>query len=477
MAVAAAAVLAFAAASCSSDADSGPSQPSQPSLSDEDDRPVRISAQVSQEVLTRANGYYQESGAVTRGEYYLTYESKDSSNSVATVDFDSAEAADTGVGIATAPTGDALTWKQIAAKSNVTFCLDNVLPESDTKADDPDTPQTTVTFGTGDGENPFVAAPFDREKGTNDLLWGEKNVTVNTKKIEFDLHHCMSRVKVQVTADKTYATDDEELDLSKATVEITQLVLTPESFNRLDGTLALGESPQYETLTLVKEGEGWVLPEGSDVETPEGPDAESGTENIEMRTTIDYVLPPQNLREDSERPRLVIKLENGDTFSGILPHVMEVDGSYAKPYPVALAFLREHVLTLRTVISADPPQLSFMPVTVVEWVDKGSFELDGHQAGIYSAADFVDLITQYNAGKKFQIARYGYVAKPDEGEYAGQEIWIFNFWNHVSLTSAQIKKMTNPSEKDFIFSTNGFTISVDGQPVTAERLKQMVTGN
>lgn len=405
--------------------------------------PVIVRAMVSDELLSRA---YQASGTVTNGTYHLTYESKGSSSgnrtyALATVLFEDSA---TGLTTKEGPGNNRLEWSDIVNATSI-FRLDNV-PSSPDAASDAEKSDTLVVFSAA--QNPFKAGIFDDKEGTNDLLWGSKEVGYNTAQIHFDLHHCMSRVKVVVTANKENSAEG-ALDLDGAKVEITSLALTPESYNRLNGTLDLGVSPEYGSLVLVDENTKWA-------EIDKKPD-----EYLDIRTTPDFVLPPQSLLDDDERPRLVITLEDGDVYSGILPHAMEVVTGFDKngtpvTYPVALAFLREHILTLRTEITEDPPALSFMPVTVIEWVDKGDFSLEGHQAGVYTSEDFMELVNNYYNYNEEQLERFGL----NTGER-----WEFNFWGSAVIGDADDvrgKMAVKEGKKPFMFKFHGYKCIIAG---------------
>lgn len=415
------------------------------------EKPVRIGARTALELQSRA---YQASGEVSSGTYYLTYTARDKAKAVAKAEFGNSETGEKN-GIVTLPSGDRLLWKFITDESVSTFCLDNVVPKSLGVGDG-----TTVTFGSDN--NPFKAGRFDEVNGTNDLLWGTRDVSRNAENIHFDLHHNMSRVRVQVTVNRKNSTEG-ALNLDGAEVKITSLIHTPLSFNRLDGTLALGEDPDYDDLVLVHA-------DGTIDWNPD-PELNKSEGDTEMRTTYDFVLPPQAL-SDENRPRLVITLADGSVYSGILPHAMEINSpEYKNPYPVALSFLKEHILTLRTEITEAPPSLSFMPVTVVEWIDRGSFTLEGHQAGIYTTKDFEDLLHWWDEYNEDQLARYGLL------EEDGKK-WMFSFWGPIDVMLADRKMKVTGEKKDYYFKFHGFKHLVDGKLVeTEEELKEILTSD
>lgn len=427
---------------------------------------INITANVARQAFSR--GYIPE-GEVIDGRYYLSFPLASSTDyNVASVDFRESETPGKGIGIVTLQnnSGDKeLKWLKVAGNTPK-FYLDNVSPS--------DSEQDSIVRLPSD--NPYVAGVFDETEGKNDLLWGTQEVrreTTNT--INFDLHHNMARVKVEITVDKTkmenYGSD---FTLEGAKVEITSLNQTPISFHRLSGDLELDPSMEnYTPLTFVNKNENL---EEQEEQIEWGSVKEDA--NITVYTTQDFVLPPQGLLEDEHRPRLTITLENGDVYSGILPHAMLIDNNTTDSdnsltYPVALYFLKEHILTIRTVITEEPPTLEFMPVKVVQWVDKGEFTMEAHQAGIYTDSEFYKLIEYYQNNKKYQLHRYGY-------EENG--VWHFDFWRSVELNYNEIanKIKINP-EVDFVFVNNNYTISVktstgESKSVTPEQLKRIVIG-
>ena len=431
---------------------------------------LRVSASVARNTHTRA---YQEDGRVEEGIYYLAYPNTGNQYAVATVDFDREKAESPGLGIVSTAAGTELKWAEIGG-SPVNFYLDNVPPSMDSLS----TNGKIVTFKY---DNPFVAGIFDDREGTNDLLWGDKTVTRDTKSVSFDLHHNMSRLRVQVkVAHKDNSVDD--IDLSNATVEITNLYPRTLSYDRTTGNLALDTISGMASVTIVN-------PEEDDYNWA---DVDEGTESPDTTTYLspDIVLPPQALLENELRPQLVIRLEDGKDYTGILPHSMLIasasDGSMT--YPVNLAFLKEYILTIRTVITEEPPELAFMPVYVVGWVDKGEFTEEAHQSGIYTAPEFYKLIAYYRADNQYQLVRYGYVTVPSAG---AKPVWHFDFWSSVVLDYNEIHGMMRPGSVDsakglpfdYTFSFNNYTIYVkngegenDIKAVSQERLKAICDG-
>ena len=421
---------------------------------------LRVEANVAN---TRPARSYQAEGTVTDGTYNLTFPTTVTDQyNVGEVNF-GVSTENPQIGYVTLPGTLPLKWLAVGGGSTPTLYLDNI-PRTIPGA----TNQPVITF-TG-ADNPYVAAPFDSIDGNNDLLWSAQMFSRNSGTLHFDLQHSMARVKLMITADNTNGV----IDLTNATVKITNLNPTPLSFSRLDGILNLDTEnfSAYTDLTFVDpedDDRSWIQ-----IYEP--------SENMVTYQSPDFVLPPQDLLQDNNRPHLVITLENGDSFSGILPSAMLInDGSHPEPsYPVALSFLSQHVLMIRTVVTDEPPSLNFMPVYVMKWVDKGSFDEEAHQSGIYTPDEFYKLIDYYTRGNVFQLDRYG-----KQKEVNGEEKWYFDFWSSVVLDYDHIHGMmpVNDEAGDFTFVYNNFTILVnyggsdeDAVPVDPTTLYNIVTG-
>lgn len=429
---------------------------------------LKVSARKANHVYTRS---YQDEGTVVSGKYYLSYPNTDRTYTLAVVDFDKMAAESPGLGIVNTLSGSELKWSDIGG-SPVTFYLDNVDQKYGTG------PEAVFTAN----DNPFVAGLFDSEEGTNDLLWGEKSVNVGTKSLGFDLHHNMSRVRVQVeVVHKDNSVED--ITLEGATVRITNLYSRPTSFNRTDGTLTLDTESADEGILIV----------APDSENPgyDWKDSDTSDPDKTLYFSQDIILPPQSPAEDFTRSRLVITLENGDVYDGILPHAMFIAApDNTLNYPVTLSFLKEYILTIHTVITEQPPELVFMPVWVTEWVDKGEFTLESHQSGIYTPEEFYKLIGYYEAVNEYQLVRYGYLYSPDDTD-TETKLWHFDFFSSVSLDYDRIYRKMIPGHtvvdkgeaKNFEFAFNNYSIYVyNGSEdnmvkVTQTQLYDIVTGN
>lgn len=429
--------------------------------------PIYVNADIARALYSRN---YIETGPVEEGTFYISYPTtSNSAYNTLPVEFNNPGSSP---GIGMVRTGDPnqmFTWNMVGGGATPIFYLDNVEPNPSLTSNDPATVMFDETY------NPYRAGLFDEENGTNDLLWGSQTVgrqTTNT--VMFDLHHNMSRIRLQITVDKTNERLPDDLSLENAVVSISSINQNPVSYNRLDGTLELtSENNSYSDLIFVGNGVGWK----TEVPDPEDP-------NITVYTTNDFVVPPQGLLDDERRPRLTITLNSGKVYSGILPHAMLISDPN-KPndpelsYPVTMYFLKEHILTIRTLISEDPPELAFLPVQVVEWVDKGEFSLEGHQAGLYLPSEFYNLITYYDSYNEYQLTRYGAMVTPDGGN---TPMWIFDVFRSMTLDYNRIyRSMTVSGDKrNFQFNFNGYGVSVTKDGVTREvtpgQLYNLVTG-
>lgn len=425
---------------------------------------VRIKAGISQTEDTRA---YQEQGDIITGRFYMTYPTYADPYvyNVCKVNFFE------GTGVTTTNNNLELKWQDVGALTYndelTVFWLDNV-PQPE------DNPNATEIIFT-DSYNPFVAAEFDDDGGTNDLLWGYQNPRIDgTQEIRIGVHHMMSRVSVIVTVDNSNE-NAEKIDFSKGTVTLTNVIHKGESYNRTNGTISLGSDPEYSDLRLAL-GEDWasITPD----ETEEG---------ITYYQTRNFVLPPQSLRTDDSRPRLVINVpqSNGSfkRYSGVLPRIMTVNGA-----PATMAFEPEKNLTLKVKISQDLLYIESIYAFVQDWVDKGTHTVIASQAGIYSYDQFISMIEAYNRNDNSELIHYGYMV---------DGVWTFDIFTDLTVDEDVVKGLMKSDGPDFKFDLayRSLTINMEdgsvktyypgdeesGQPDqtkdAAEALKNLLLGN
>lgn len=390
--------------------------------------PLKIGAEIKPEKTTRG---YQASGPIIAGDYYLTYRNSDNVADLAKVSFYD------GVGYVT-KNDISLDWngvgENITDKNTAIFILDNVPGEDQTE-------DCIVQF---EENTPYQAGKFDTDGGTNDLLWGVKQVARETPVINFDLHHCMSRILLEVTVEENSEILTEGLNLENAIAKISCLQLKPEKYNRLSGDLILPEEIKSEDLVLVNSENSWF-------------DNEEITED-EIKKTIyksyDFVIPPQELHVGENRPRLSITLKknNGEevTYSGFIPNIMVREEEDGTIIPMTLSLLRGNVMTLHVRLSPEPLEIIFLPVTVAEWVDKGTFIIGAKQAEL-NDSNFSDFIEALNRGEESELTKYGY--KNSDGS------WVFNIFKDFELKLSDISNKVN-SDLPFTFAMHNWTVNI-----------------
>lgn len=428
-----AAISGLLSVACVDDHDSAPALKSE--------RTLTVSAVLSEPAKTRT---YQASGIIETGTYFLTYRNLEAQYGIATVNFSG------GTGTAIDKNNELIEWNDIGfdpsgAINDVTLYLDNISAD---KSDSEDA--TTVKFN--DIYNPFKAGVFDSEEGKNDLLWGERFISRNTPIVNFQLHHNMARLNLELIYQKENEDAPlDELDIEHATVTISNLTLDPESYDRVTGELQLPEYQPGTVFTLVDQG-SWLSKS----------DVEDGSTYI----SNDFVFPPQALEENENRPRLTVRVpvEGGEDriFSGVIPRAMEVTQADGTTIPMNLSLMKEHILTLHIRLSPDPLQLVFMPVTVIDWVDEGTFMITANQAGIYNVNDFQRLIMAYKDQNTDELYKLGYKDRNNN--------WVFNIFCSLTLQYDDIfGKMPVNAEGDYSFYFHGWTVTVEreGQePIT-----------
>lgn len=309
----------------------------------------------------------------------------------------------------------------------------------------------------------FNAGPYTRE---NDLLWGE-NVwpsSMMNKEYIFSvtMHHVMSMVRVEVIVENSEFSD---LDLSEATVELTDIAQKTSTFYRLTGEVTLSTKPEDRgPMTLVDYG---VFADPGD--TPDdsqnipwanigGYDPETGQATY---LTGDFILPPQIPSDDATRSRIRVKVKDKDgairSFSAPIPRLMEMEVANMGTQQTPLRFLREKIMTIRCLITNEPPELIFYPVKVYNWVDVGHNQFTGYETGIYIADQFYQLIKDYSAysgsGSTEVLEKYGSVSP--------NGIWRFNIQRSITLEMSKISGMMTPGgNASFQFNLHDSTVTV-----------------
>ncbi len=345
-----------------------------------------------------------------------------------------------GVGLVAASDGHFLTWADVADSKSYTFCLDNV-PSAENGSGE--------FFGVifSDEEKGMYAAGKDDAESTNDIVWGSCTVHDRTSvELDFKMTHRMSRLTVNIVS-------DDGTELAGAIVRLCNVVLLPESFDRMTGEVSIAQVPSYGDIVLRDGSEPWIP------EPEAGSDGEAAVRYEYM--TDAFVFPPQPLRSGNERPRLQVVIPEGDhegTYSAALPTSMTVtsDGMTSIQSLSRFSAGQHLVLNVTLLHNDQKPVLEFRPAAVERRDFKGGFSAVAKREGIYDLGQFVKLIEAYNklAGgtdrEKWmrQVDRYG---KLEGGK------WVFNLFTNLSF---------NMDGNTELFCDGNFTFRMYGYSVT-----------
>lgn len=448
---------------------------------------ISFDANIIPNDLTRANQYIEE-GTIDNGTYYLLYQRLTSSSNYnrALVDFGADEGPTTGFAYfydANQARKD-LKWRSVYGQgsSTVTFYLSNIDTALYTTYHD--NHWNHFRFNVKNVTNPYVTGPLDKVYGTNDMLLGSGTGRSSTGKININMNHILSLLKVNI---EVYGakTDGHLVDLSNAEVTISNVATTVGAFQLTDPT-----NFKYSTSTSTTANTGYGT--YRDIKTvtlfsPDDPEiewesVEPGTVGEDYRddynkmvySTKEFVMPPQTLPPTTgyTRPMLSVKVPKKDvtgvatmegfvTYSGYIPDVMfhkSPDGNGYLPSPETLALKSGCQLTITASINSPETELTFAPIVIEAWISKGSYTITTKQAGIYNVTDFNNMVTLYKQGVIEELERYGY--QTENGSYSIQ------FWGNLNLDREKITdcmKYINGVERDdvkFNFVFNGHTITV-----------------
>lgn len=411
---------------------------------------VKIGAAISGIGNTGTRGY-QEEGKVLSGNMNLTFLNKDREFEVGSVAFEN------GIGYASRIDNSRfidLKWVDLStteeSSRQYSFYLDNL----------PAAYGTDVNISLPE-ENPFHASVFDEVEGSNDLLWGALLDIERSPTLSFDLNHVMSRFCLRVYFDNSNGFER----LTPESAKISNLFQHAVSFDRLTGTLGLDENPDEEDFILVTDYDSWDRKEVIE-----------NNKTVNYYVSPDFVIPPQNF-VSNKRPRLTVVLSNGESYSGLFPLAMTLVGENNVMTPWMMSFLRGYKLTLTVMISNGGQSLQFMPVTLLEWVDKGIKNLTGSQAAIEDEEGMKALINAYNGRKVEEFYKWG---------YKNGDIWIFNIFQNLEFSLKSGEKMEEQKDLPYEFNIYNSTVIVnlpDGRSVSltqnddgANKLKTILNG-
>lgn len=354
-----------------------------------------------------------------------------------------------------------VTWNTSNNGNNISKITKNLAPYGVTIFMDnsplafgnyPDTiPTITATYKTM-----YSAGIYDPD--VNDPLWGTATVEKDATLVEIDLQHILSRIKVNITVDRSM---DQalDLDLSDAILKIDNVILEPTKYNRVKGEFVLPDN-KYSEFLLVDH------PRDAETLESEENELEWGTIDItNPQKTIykskDFVVPPQVLKDDDSRPRLILLIPSEEVkkgipglnipdsqeyveFSNYLPRsltVLDTEG-HTTGVSMMLNFLRGYILTLNTTLVPGDMELKFMPVTVEPWVEKGGSVDQASQASVASYDDLKDLIKNYNEGNKFRLSKYGFYTGTEKDGH-----WVFQFRNsYIEMDQKEIQGSMIPGD-------------------------------
>lgn len=383
---------------------------------------LQLTASISETVQTRAN-------ELASGTYYFSYVKNGAGNSTYST-----------VGVVFND-GDAtpdLTWGGIN-KSSSLFVLDNV--------------NVTNQYPTVTLPETFDAGPAPANPGTgNDLLWDTVKVanviSAPLSPVHFVLEHRMSMLTFDISSRNSEI--DGLLKSGKVSVQLSNVVVKPTTFNRSNGTVFSTE--KNNTCEL---GGAYV---SSDTEVPGG------------YITANWIFPPQKF--GSERPVLSITLERTindvttkKTFKGVLPESMLYGGEYR-----SLEFISGCHLTVTVVLGNwDNLEVNFRPVLVEKWDELDLKDLNVNQIGVYTANELSDLVDTYNDNNKnpdktnLTLWKYGTFSETNNE-------WTFYLWKDLTISDNSIIEMDNTSTPtklkftersgySFIFQSNNHTIT------------------
>lgn len=289
-----------------------------------------------------------------------------------------------------------------------------------------------IRIGYGnEGNNPYEAGPY-KEFGTNDIVSGIINNTSlpnpdsETKEriLSFELKHLMAQFALDLQAEGDLLKD------KKVEVRITNIFPRPLYFYRRQQSI---RSLNADTDKAI---------EHKDVILYEGMISEK--EQVPI-----WIFPPQTFsRESGNQSKLIIKVGN-DTYSNYLPQTMLTTDENNNNVLVSFELKSGYKLVLKVKLSKeDEPTLTYLGARLVNWSLKGSNSVGVYQNGIYSEADYKELVEAYNnpfaANRDKILAKYG--SKGKDGK------WTFELFEDLFATDNEYLRFNDGL---FYFHFNG----------------------
>lgn len=446
---------------------------------------VSFRAAVTPVTATRANHYIAE-GEISEGTFGVLYKAPTQLSSSwpnlqitcdhATVDFGYDEGPTTGFAYYESDgKRKDLKWSKVYGKgtSSVPFFMHNVTDPSTYTWDNYG---NTMTFKRGaDGHYPYYFSPLDKVNGTNDLLCGTVDATNKTGKIVIPMNHVMSLLKINV---EVFASSDEFfVDLSRAEVTFGNILTEISMFAPYRHTeFFYGSSSPPQGQQAVPKIATMIDPEDRtnlcwDGEPVAGSvTTEDGVFSKMTYSTKEFVVPPQSVPYNSsaKRPMLSVRVPKEDavgsqgadgyvTYSGYIPDIMfetDANGNITGWTPLTMAFKSGYEVTITASINSPETELSFAPVKVETWVDKGVYNLSPKQSGIYKPEQFYAMAEYYKAGRFDEMERFGY--------WDADGNFVVQFWANVALDMNRINGcMKGGHGTPFYFMFNNYTVTLD----------------
>lgn len=391
-----------------------------------ENEPLRISASVSDELSTRADGDFPSDVS-----FVFSYVPANKTSYIFKNDvkFD-----DNGYNIETY-----LNWEDVNISSNTYFILDNITT---------DYTKTTISIA---GYN--ARAEEGIGKG-NDILWDAVKVQEQNllEPVHFELQHVMSKLTFEINS----AIQDISNLLNSENVTVTVQLWN-----------VVSETSKYK---FSRTTGNFTIDAGSTIIDKNDP-LDLGTEKITgadyLVKTKSWIFPPQKFLDSNNRPTIRITLSDSEgnnqkTFTGVLPESMTTENDGLKP----LEFLSGYHLVINVELGNWTDQsIHFEPVLVKNWDEYGPKDIIINQVGVYNATGLEELVEAWNDGPEDNILtlmKYG-VLNGDTNT------WTFDLWANIELDS---NSTINPDsdgkislgEKDGFkaeFDYNGYKVSKD----------------
>lgn len=422
-------------------------------------QPVEVRASIENAATTRST----TTTDITDGTYYFSFpwEEKIDDNTTEytcrtlTCQFFTEDG--TSVGRVYTPSGSLLQWisNDLPSSLGYKFRLDNVYGNNTATGyfykEKVDHFFESVLVSLADTKYEAALIPTDGSTPENDVVWGttadietSPGSSAANPTLSFTLTHRMAQVYAYFDAsafDNIEGLNEED----NVTVELTNIAYQPATFNRTDGTVALGTDPERKNITLYN----------------------GKLSSLKGGETGKLILPPQSLFEGNTRQRLRVTI--GDrAFSSVLPQGMLYENTNIGATLEFLAgvCLKLQISALKTKV--ENLEIEFNPVLVEDWIDIGTYDVQAKQGGIYESTDITKAIEAYNAyvtattdadlsTLKTQLERYGRFVYNSDGTIMK---YVVNIFEHITKPATLFNK--NDDKLTLEIDMNGYSVT-DGE--------------